>query len=291
MANLLKAIELQDTKKDELWRFFPDKHNTYFDCSVKSGSGCYWYYSMHITTVLDRIYVAGKERDCAECGIESAAFRLPVDTDMGTLLNLVRDLNADSRIDGILCQLPLPQGLDASPVLRSIDPDKDVDCFHPRNVGLLSLGEPVFLPCTPAGVMEMLREYGIPVKGKRCAVLGRSNIVGKPMAMLLTAAGGTVTLCHSGTADLAAITREAEILVSAVGKAGLVTRDMVRSGAAVMDVAINRGEDGKLRGDVDYAAAERVAGWITPVPGGVGPMTRAMLMENVLRAAKRRMER
>ena len=189
-------------------------------------------------------------------------------------------------MDGILCQLPLPGHLDEEAVLNAIARDKDVDCFHPYNVGRLMIGDPVFLPCTPAGVMEMLREYGIPVRGRRCVVLGRSNIVGKPMAMLLLQQDGTVTVCHSKTPGLAAITREADILVSAVGRVGLVPPGMVKEGAVVIDVAMNRNSEGRLCGDVDFAAVEPKASYITPVPGGVGPMTRAMLMRNILTAAR-----
>ena len=235
-----------------------------------------------------KVYVAGKERDCQECGIDSKSFRLPTETTQPELMELVSRLNADESVDGILCQLPLPSHLDASAVLNAVSPDKDVDCFHPYNVGRLTIGDPVFLPCTPAGVMEFLREYGIPVRGKRCVVLGRSNIVGKPMAALLTAADGTVTVCHSKTENIGELCRQADILVSAIGKRGFLTADMVKPGAAVIDVSINRNEEGKLCGDADFPAVEPVAGWITPVPGGVGPMTRAMLMENVLRAAERK---
>ena len=192
-------------------------------------------------------------------------------------------------VDGVLVQLPLPRPLEADAVIAAIAPDKDVDCFHPYNVGRLNIGTPTFQPCTPAGVMEMLRAYEIPVAGKRCVVLGRSNIVGKPMAALLTQADGTVTLCHSKTADLPALTRQADILVSAIGRCGSVTADMVREGAVVIDVAMNRNAAGKLCGDVDFAAVEPKASYITPVPGGVGPMTRAMLMRNILTAAKRHM--
>lgn len=233
-----------------------------------------------------KVYVNGKEKDCAECGIRSFGHKLPEETTQQELLELVQRLNADPEVDGILVQLPLPKHLNEMEIIRAIAPDKDVDCFHPVNVGLLSIGEPVFLPCTPAGVMEMLREYEIPVAGKRCVVLGRSNIVGKPMAMLLTQQSGTVTICHSKTPDLAAYTRQADILVSAVGKAGLITADMVKEGAVVLDVAMNRNESGKLCGDVDAAAVEPVASYLTPVPGGVGPMTRAMLMKNILTAAQ-----
>ena len=233
-----------------------------------------------------RVYVTGKEKDCAECGFLSFEHALPADTAQETLMALIEELNRDPAVDGILCQLPLPKHLDEAAVLNAIAPDKDVDCFHPYNVGRLTAGDPVFLPCTPAGVMEMLRAYDIPVAGKRCVVLGRSNIVGKPMAMLLLQRDGTVTVCHSRTPDLAEITRQADILVSAVGKAGLVTADMVKEGAVVIDVAMNRNAEGKLCGDVDYAGVEPKASHITPVPGGVGPMTRAMLMENILTAAR-----
>ena len=233
-----------------------------------------------------RVYVNGKEKDCAECGFLSFEHALPEDTTQQTLLELIEELNHDPRVDGILCQLPLPAHLDEEAVLNAIAPDKDVDCFHPYNVGRLSAGDPVFLPCTPAGVMEMLRDYNIPVRGRRCVVLGRSNIVGKPMAMLLLQQDGTITVCHSKTPDVAAITREADILVSAVGRAGMITPDMVKEGAVVIDVAMNRNAEGKLCGDVDYAAVEPKTSYITPVPGGVGPMTRAMLMRNILTAAK-----
>ena len=233
-----------------------------------------------------KVYVAGKERDCAECGIESFGYRLSAETSQEELLGLIRRLNEDSRVDGILVQLPLPGHLSEETVINAIAPDKDVDCFHPFNVGRLVTGDPVFLPCTPAGVMEMLDEYAVPIRGKRCVVLGRSNIVGKPMAALLTQRDGTVTVCHSRTEDMAHYTREADLLVSAVGKTKLVTPDMVKAGAVVIDVAMNRDENGRLCGDVDFAAVEPKASYITPVPGGVGPMTRAMLMRNILTAAQ-----
>ena len=233
-----------------------------------------------------KVYVNGKEKDCAECGIISFPHKLPEETTQEELVALIEKLNADEAVDGILCQLPLPKHLDEELVINTIVPEKDVDCFHPFNVGRMSIGEPVFLPCTPAGVMEMLRAYEIPVAGKRCVVLGRSNIVGKPMAMLLTQADGTVTVCHSRTPDMAAFAREADILVSAVGRVGLVTADMVKEGAVVIDVAMNRDENGKLCGDVAFDEVEPKASWITPVPGGVGPMTRAVLMQNILTAAK-----
>ena len=233
-----------------------------------------------------QVYVRGKESDCAECGIRSFSHRLPAQTSQKELVELVEQLNQDAAVDGILCQLPLPEGLNEDQVIHAIAPDKDVDCFHPFNVGQMSIGAPTFLPCTPAGVMEMLRAYEIPVAGKRCVVLGRSNIVGKPMAMLLPQADGTVTVCHSRTPDLAALTREADILVAAVGRVGLVTADMVRPGAVVIDVAMDRNAHGKLCCDVVFDEVEAKASYITPVPGGVGPMTRAMLMRNILTAAR-----
>lgn len=232
-----------------------------------------------------RVYVAGKERDCAECGIESFGYRLPAETTEAELLELVRRLNEDPRVDGVLVQLPLPGHLGEEAVINAIAPDKDVDCFHPFNVGRMVIGSPVFLPCTPAGVMEMLDEYRIPVRGRRCVVLGRSNIVGKPMAALLTQRDGTVTLCHSRTEDLARYTREADILISAMGRTRCVTADLVKEGAVVIDVAMNRDAEGRLCGDVDFDAVESKTSYITPVPGGVGPMTRACLMRNILAAA------
>lgn len=232
-----------------------------------------------------RVYVNGKRRDCEECGFCSEEYALPADTTREQLLALVDELNGREDIDGILVQLPLPRGLDEREVLLAIDPAKDVDCFHPYNVGQLTIGTPVFQPCTPGGVMEMLREYGIDPAGKRCVVLGRSNIVGKPMALLLLHANGTVAVCHSKTPDMKALAASADILVSAVGRTGLVTADMVKEGAVVIDVAMNRNDAGKLCGDVCFEAAAK-ASYITPVPGGVGPMTRAMLMKNTLTAAK-----
>ena len=236
-----------------------------------------------------RTYVNSKRKDCTECGIYSEEYALPAETGQAGLLSIIQELNRRDDIDGILCQLPLPKGQNYSEeeVLLTIDPEKDVDGFHPVNVGRLSTGQKCFAPCTPAGVMEMLREYGIDPKGKECVVVGRSNIVGKPMAMLLLEAHGTVTVCHSRTKNLPEVCRRADILVSAVGKRGIITADMVKEGAVVIDVAMNRDENGKLCGDVDYAAVAEKASYITPVPGGVGPMTRAMLMVNTLEAARR----
>ncbi|MCI8807482.1 MAG: bifunctional methylenetetrahydrofolate dehydrogenase/methenyltetrahydrofolate cyclohydrolase FolD [Oscillospiraceae bacterium] len=233
-----------------------------------------------------RVYVTSKRKDCEECGFYSEEYALPAATTQKQLLDLVGELNGRGDIDGILVQLPLPRGLDEQEVLLAIDPAKDVDCFHPYNVGQLTIGAPVFQPCTPGGVMEMLKEHGIDPAGKRCVVLGRSNIVGKPMALLLLHAHGTVVMCHSKTPDLKELAASADILVSAVGKTGLVTADMVKEGAVVIDVAMNRNEAGKLCGDVCFDEAAEKASYITPVPGGVGPMTRAMLMKNTLTAAK-----
>ena len=233
-----------------------------------------------------RVYVTSKRKDCEECGFYSEEYALPAQTTQKQLLELVAELNGRADIDGILVQLPLPKGLDEREVLLAIDPGKDVDCFHPYNVGQLTIGAPVFQPCTHGGVMEMLKEYRIDPAGKRCVVLGRSNIVGKPMALLLLHAHGTVVMCHSKTPDLKELAASADILVSAVGKTGLVTADMVKEGAVVIDVAMNRSEEGKLCGDVCFEEAAVKASYITPVPGGVGPMTRAMLMKNTLTAAK-----
>ena len=233
-----------------------------------------------------RVYVTSKRKDCEECGFYSEEYALPAETTQKQLLELVGELNGREDIDGILVQLPLPRGLDEKEVLLAIDPGKDVDCFHPYNVGQLTIGTPVFQPCTPGGVMEMLKEYGIDPAGKRCVVLGRSNIVGKPMAMLLLHANGTVVMCHSKTPDMKELAASADILVSAVGKTGLVTADMVKEGAVVIDVAMNRNDAGKLCGDVCFEEVTVKASYITPVPGGVGPMTRAMLMKNTLTAAK-----
>ena len=233
-----------------------------------------------------RVYVTSKEKDCAECGIRSVEYKLDGDTSMEELLALIDQLNRREDIDGILCQLPLPQGLDEEKVLLAIDPAKDVDCFHPYNVGRMLIGDSAFLPCTPAGVMRLLEEAGVDPCGKHCVVVGRSNIVGKPMGILLLQKSGTVTYCHSRTPNLAEITRQADILVSAVGRVNLITADMVKEGAVVVDVAMNRNEAGKLCGDVDYPAVSQKASAITPVPGGCGPMTRAMLMVNTLNAAR-----
>ncbi len=233
-----------------------------------------------------RTYVRNKHKDCEETGIYSEVHHLPDSTSQKDLMALIAELNARTDIDGILVQLPLPKGLDEKEVINAIAPDKDVDAFHPENVGHIMIGDYTFLPCTPAGVMEMLHHEQIPVDGKRCVVVGRSNIVGKPMAMLLLHENGTVTICHSHTQKLKEICQEADILVAAVGRPKFITADMVKPGAVVIDVGMDRDENGKLCGDVDYAAVEPIASRITPVPGGVGPMTRAMLLKNTLTAAR-----
>ena len=233
-----------------------------------------------------QIYVANKKKACEQLGIVSKEYALPETTTEEELLALIDTLNRQKEINGILCQLPLPKHLDEKRVINAISPEKDVDAFHPQNVGRIMIGDFDFVPCTPAGIMEMLRFEKIEVTGKRCVVIGRSNIVGKPMAMLLLHQNGTVTVCHSKTENLKEITKTADILVAAVGKAKFVTADMVKDGAVVIDVGMNRVE-GKLYGDVDFDAVSEKASAITPVPGGVGPMTIAMLMQNTVTAAKR----
>lgn len=233
-----------------------------------------------------RTYVNNKKKTCEEVGIRSLEFAMPAETTQEELLELVNKLNADDSVNGILCQLPIPKHIDEKVILNAILPEKDVDAFHPGNAGHIMIGDCVLKPCTPAGIMEMLKYEGIDVCGKNCVVIGRSNIVGKPMAMLLLGASGTVTVCHSKTENLSEITRNADILVAAVGKAKFVTADMVKEGAVVIDVGMNRDEDGKRCGDVDFEAVKDKASHITPVPGGVGLMTVAMLMQNTVTAAK-----
>ena len=233
------------------------------------------------------VYVGSKHKASHEAGIDSRDHRFPADTPESEILDLIAELNADDAVDGILVQLPLPEHMDEPKALRAVDPAKDVDGFHVLNAGLLYLGEPALTPATPSGVMVMLAKHGVELKGKEAVVIGRSEIVGKPMAMMLLAEHATVTICHSRTVDLASHTRRADVLVAAVGRAGLVTADMVKPGAVVIDVAMNRNADGKLVGDVDPAVSE-VAGLMTPVPGGVGPMTIAMLLRNTLTAAQHR---
>lgn len=237
-----------------------------------------------------RVYVSNKEKDCAEVGFQSYEYALPEETTEAELLELVAKLNADKNINGILVQLPLPKQICEQTILHAISPAKDVDAFHPENVGRIMIGDYSFLPCTPAGVIEMLDSTGVDINGKHCVVIGRSNIVGKPMAMLLLHRNGTVTICHSRTKNLAEQTRQADILIAAVGKADFVTADMVKEGAVVIDVGMNRNAEGKLVGDVCYDEVEKIASAITPVPGGVGPMTRAILMRNTLTAAKMQFE-
>lgn len=232
-----------------------------------------------------RVYVNNKKKACEECGIYSEEYALPAETSEKDLLDLIEVLNGNDKISGILVQLPVPKHIDEKKVIEAISPIKDVDAFHPVNVGKIMVGDFDFVPCTPAGVMELIKESGIDVAGKECVVVGRSNIVGKPQAMLLLHKNGTVTICHSRTKDLAAKTREADILVVAVGIPNFVTGDMIKPGAVVIDVGINRVAEKKLVGDVEFETAEKVAGAITPVPGGVGPMTIAMLMKNTVKAA------
>ena len=234
-----------------------------------------------------KVYVGRKEAMCNELGMHSEKYALPEDTTQEELLALIDKLNNKKEIHGILCQLPLPKHLDEKIVINSISPEKDVDAFHPVNVGKIMIGDFDFVPCTPAGIMELIAESGVEPEGKSCVVIGRSNIVGKPMSMLLLHKNGTVTTCHSRTKNLSEITKQADILVAAVGRANFVTADMVKEGAVVIDVGMNRLDDGRLVGDVDFENVEKVAGAITPVPGGVGPMTIAMLMKNTVTAAKR----
>ena len=230
------------------------------------------------------VYVRNKKRACELIGIKSFGYELPENTSQDELLELVGALNQDDNIDGILVQLPLPKHIDEEAVINAIDPGKDVDCFHPFNVGRVMIGNGIFLPCTPAGVMELIKLSGIEVEGKECVVVGRSNIVGKPQFLLLLQKNGTVTVCHSRTKNLSDVTRRADILVAAVGRAKMIGADMVKPGAVVIDVGMNRDENNKLCGDVDFDSVKDIAGAITPVPGGVGPMTIAMLMQNTIRA-------
>lgn len=234
-----------------------------------------------------RVYVNNKKKGCDEVGMESFEYALSEETTTEELLELIEKLNNDVAVDGILCQLPLPKQIDEQKVINSIAPHKDVDAFHPINTGHIMIGDHTFLPCTPAGIMEMLKYYNISVEGKECVVIGRSNIVGKPMAMLLLGQNGTVTVCHSRTKNLADVTKRADILVAAVGKAYFVTEDMVKDGAVVIDVGMNRNAEGKLCGDVDFEKVKDKCLFITPVPGGVGPMTITMLLKNTLTASKK----
>lgn len=234
-----------------------------------------------------QVYVRNKHKSCGEVGIESEVITMPEETTQQELLEVVERLNQDSSVDGILVQLPLPKQIDEKTVLRAIRPDKDVDGFHPVNVGLLSIGDECFAPATPSGIVVMLKEYGIEIAGKHCVIVGRSNIVGKPMAALMLKENATVTVCHSKTNNLAEITRQADILIVATGRRNTVTADMVKEGVVVIDVGMNRNELGKLCGDVDFENVKEKASFITPVPGGVGPMTITELLESTILAAKR----
>lgn len=227
------------------------------------------------------VYVRNKQKACEEVGILSVTHTLAASTSEEELLRLIAELNADETVTGILVQLPLPAHIDEKTILNAIDPEKDVDGFHPVNVGRLCTGEDAFVSCTPAGIVELLKRYKIPIEGRECVIVGRSNIVGKPLIQLMLKENATVTVCHSRTRDLADVCRRADILIAAIGKAGFVTADFVKEGAVVIDVGINRGDDGKLCGDVDFDAVKEKASFITPVPGGVGPMTIAMLLKNV----------
>lgn len=237
-----------------------------------------------------KVYVRNKKLACEYCGIESFEYAIPERTTRDELLELINKLNSDPKVDGILCQLPLPEHIDEKVVINNISPAKDVDAFHPENVGQIMIGEYKYLPCTPAGVMELIASTGTEISGKECVVVGRSNIVGKPMAMLLLHKSGTVTICHSKTKDLAEHCRRADILVAAVGVPNLIKGDMIKEGAVVIDVGMNRLDNGKLCGDVEFETAKEKASYITPVPGGVGPMTIAMLMKNTLTAAKSKLK-
>ncbi|MBE6717856.1 MAG: bifunctional methylenetetrahydrofolate dehydrogenase/methenyltetrahydrofolate cyclohydrolase FolD [Ruminococcaceae bacterium] len=237
-----------------------------------------------------QVYVRNKKKDCDETGINSIVHALPENTTEEELLALVHKLNNDDSVHGIIVQLPLPKHLDSDLIINNIDVNKDVDAFHPYNVGKIMIGDYELLPCTPAGVMALLERSNIEVSGKNCVVIGRSNIVGKPQAMMLLHKNGTVTVCHSKTKNLDEICRSADILVVAIGRAKYVTGDMIKEGAVVIDVGMCRDENGKLCGDVDYESAEKKASYITPVPGGVGPMTRVMLLQNTLSAAKKKLK-
>lgn len=233
-----------------------------------------------------QVYVRNKKRACEQVGFNSWVYEMPESTTQDELNALVDRLNEDEAVHGILVQLPLPKHLDEEQVILRIKPEKDVDAFHPYNVGRITIGDPKFLPCTPAGIIQLLKRSNIEISGKECVVVGRSNIVGKPMALLLLAENGTVTVCHSKTKDLKEVCRRADILVVAIGKADFITADMVKEGAVVIDVGMNRNAEGKLTGDVDFASVSEVASYITPVPGGVGPMTITMLLQNTLTAAE-----
>lgn len=234
------------------------------------------------------VYVRNKHKDCLEVGFKSLQLNFEASITEQELLNVVSSLASDDSVDGILCQLPLPKGIDKDKILAAIPYSKDVDAFNPYNAGLIMQGKPMFAPCTPAGVVRLLDEYDIAIEGKECVIIGRSDIVGKPLSMLLTARSATVTVCHTRTKDLSFHTKRADIIIAAAGRQGLVTGDMISDGAVVIDVGINRNSEGKLCGDCDFESCAKKASFITPVPGGVGPMTRAMLMQNTLTAYKNR---
>ncbi len=279
MSNLINGKEISASVKE---RIRLETEKLFNETGVKPG--------LAVIIVGDdpasRIYVNNKKKACSDIGFNSWEYALPAETTEAELLELINKLNNDNSVHGILCQPPLPKHLDEKTVINAIDPKKDVDAFHPVNVGKIMIGDYDFLPCTPAGVMELIHSTGVSVSGKKCVVVGRSNIVGKPMAMLLLHESGTVTICHSRTKDLAAECRDADILVVATGVAKMVKGDMVKEGAVVIDVGMDRDENGKLCGDVDFDSVAPKASFITPVPGGVGPMTIAMLMSNTLTACK-----
>ena len=278
MAKLLKGKEVSDRIKDEL----KEEVKALKEKGIEPG----------LAVILvgedpaSKVYVNNKKKACEYIGINSYEYLLPAETSQEELISLIEKLNNDERVSGILCQLPVPDHIDDQAIINAIAPEKDVDAFHPVNVGKIMTGNFDFVPCTPAGVMELINESGIDVCGKDCVAVGRSNIVGKPMAMLLLHRSGTVTICHSKTRELAEITRKADILVAAVGIPEFIKGDMIKPGAVVIDVGINRIAPKKLVGDVEFEAAEKIAGAITPVPGGVGPMTIAMLMKNTVKAAQ-----
>lgn len=278
MAKLLKGKEVSDRIKDEL----KEEITKLKERGINPG--------LAVILVGDdpasKVYVSNKKKACEYVGINSYEYVLPAETSQDEVIELINKLNNDDKVSGILCQLPVPKHIDEQAIINAINPKKDVDAFHPVNVGKIMTGNYDFVPCTPAGVMELVKESGIDVNGKECVVVGRSNIVGKPMSMLLLHKNGTVTVCHSRTQNLAEKTRNADILVAAVGIPNFITGDMIKPGAVVIDVGINRIAPKKLVGDVEFESAEKIAGAITPVPGGVGPMTIAMLMKNTVKAAE-----
>lgn len=278
MAKLISGKEVSAAKREELKK----RVNTLNEKGIRVGLAVI----IVGNNSASRVYVNNKKKGCEEIGVTSFEYALPEETTQEELVFLIEKLNNDSRVDGILCQLPLPKHIDEKAVLNCISPVKDVDAFHPVNVGHIMIGDFTFLPCTPAGIMEMLKFYGISVGGKKCVIIGRSNIVGKPMAMLLLKENGTVEICHSKTQNLKEETLSADILVAAVGVANFVTADMVKDGAVVIDVGMNRNAEGKLCGDVCFDEVKEKASYITPVPGGVGPMTITMLLENTVRGAE-----